>query len=72
MKSVLEIPGAIIDNKLWLRAYKSAILEKVYSYAKLGVLERLKRLVPIDVALILYKILVNKLEAANHYHWRLF
>ena len=68
MKSVLEIPGAIIDNKLSLRAYKSAILEKVYSYPKLGVLERLKRLVPIDVALILYKNLANKLEAANHYH----
>ena len=49
----LEILGVHIDNKLSFKAYVCPILKKVY--AKIGALRRLKRLVPPDVALILYK-----------------
>ena len=53
IESFLEILGVHIDNKLSFKAYVSVILRKVY--AKIGALRRLKRLVPPDVALILYK-----------------
>ena len=53
IESFLEILGVHIDNILSLKVYVSAILKKVY--AKIGALRRLKRLVPPDVALILYK-----------------
>ena len=53
MESFLKILGAHVDNKLSFKAYVSAILKKVY--AKIGALRRLRRLVPPDVALILYK-----------------
>ena len=53
IESFLEILGVHIDNKFSFKAYVSAILKKVY--AKIGGLRRLKRLVPADVALILYK-----------------
>ena len=53
IESFLEILGVHIDNKLSFKAYVSAILKKVY--AKIGALRRLKRLVPPDIALILYK-----------------
>ena len=52
IESFLEILGVHIDNKLSFKAYVHAILKKVY--AKIGALSRLKRLVPPDVALILY------------------
>lgn len=53
IESFLEILGVHIDNKLPFEAWVSAILEKVY--AKIRALRPLKRLVPSDVALILYK-----------------
>lgn len=53
IESFLEILGVHIDNKLPFEACVSAILEKVY--AKIRPLRPLKRLVPSDVALILYK-----------------
>lgn len=53
IESFLEILGVYTDNKLSFEAHISAILKKVY--AKIGALRRLKRLVPPDVALILYK-----------------
>lgn len=53
IESFLEILGVHIDNKLPFEACVSAILEKVY--AKIRALRPLKRLVPSDVALILYK-----------------
>ena len=49
----LENLGVHIDNKHSFKAYVSAILKKVY--AKIGAMSRLKRLVPPDVGLILYK-----------------
>ena len=49
----LEILGVHIDNKLSFKAYVSPILKQLY--AKIGALSRLKRLVPPDVAQILYK-----------------
>ena len=51
IKSFLEILGVHIDNKLSFKTYISATSKK--AYAKIGVLRRLKRLVPTDVALIL-------------------
>ena len=53
IESFLEIFGVHIDNKLSFKAYVSAILKKVY--AKIVALRRLKRLVPPDVAPILYQ-----------------
>ena len=53
IESFLEILGVHIDNKLPFEACVSAILEKVYG--KIRALRPLKRLVPSDVALILYK-----------------
>ena len=55
IKSFLEILGVHIDNKLSFKTYISAILKKVY--AKIGVLRRSKRLVPVLMLLlvILYK-----------------
>ena len=53
IESFLEILGVHINNELSLKAYVSPILKKVH--AKIGALRQLKRLLPPDVALILYK-----------------
>ncbi|KAL9985372.1 hypothetical protein ACROYT_G007767 [Oculina patagonica] len=53
IKDSLKILGVLIDNKLSFKEHISAVLTKVY--AKIGALRRLKRLVPADVALLLYK-----------------
>ena len=49
----LKILGVTLDNKLTYCEYKSNMLKKVY--AKIGVLRRLKRLMPHNVSLSLYK-----------------
>ena len=49
----LKILGVHIDNGLTFKEHVSAVLKKVY--ARIGALRRLKKLVPRDVALLLYK-----------------
>ena len=53
MANSLKILGVIIDNKLIYCEHISSILKKVY--AKIGVLRRLKRLIPHNVSSSLYK-----------------
>ena len=52
-KDSLKILGVIIDNKLTFDEHISTTLKKVY--AKIGALRRLKKLIPPDVAIQLYK-----------------
>ena len=49
----LKILGVTIDSRLTYCEHKSNMLKKVY--AKIGVLRRLKRLMPRKVSLSLYK-----------------
>lgn len=49
----LKILGVTIDKKLTFEEHISTVLKKVY--AKIGALRRLKRLVPPDVSIFLYK-----------------
>ena len=49
----LNILGARIDDKLSFKDHLSTVLRKVY--AKVGALRRLRKLVPADISLMLYK-----------------
>ena len=49
----LKILGICLDNKLSLREHISIMLKKIYS--KIGALRRLKRVVPANTMLLLYK-----------------
>ena len=50
---IVKILGICLDNKLSFREHISIMLKKVYS--KIGTLRRLKRLVPTNTMLLLYK-----------------
>ena len=49
----LNILGVRIDDKLSFKDHLSTVLRKVY--AKVGALRRLRKLVPADISLMLYK-----------------
>ena len=49
----LNILGVCIDDKLTFKDHLSTVLRKVY--AKVGALRRLRKLVPADISLMLYK-----------------
>ena len=49
----LNILGVRIDDKLTFKDHLSTVLRKVY--AKVGALRRLRKLVPADISLMLYK-----------------
>ena len=49
----LNILSVCIDDKLSFKDYLSTVLRKVY--AKVGALKRLRKLVPADISLMLYK-----------------
>ena len=49
----LNILGVCIDDKLSFKDHLSTVLRKVY--AKVGALRRLRKLVPADISLMLYK-----------------
>ena len=49
----LNILGVRIDDKLSFKDHLSTVLRKVY--AKVGALKRLRKLVPADISLMLYK-----------------
>jgi hypothetical protein len=53
LQDSLKILGVTIDNKLSFKDHITSVLKK--DFAKIGALRRLKRLVPTDVALMLYK-----------------
>ena len=68
----LKILGICLDNKLSLREHISIMLKKIYS--KIGALRRLKRVVPANTMLLLYKSFVlSHLEYCNSlltWSWR--
>ena len=49
----LNILGVCIDDKLSFKDHLSTVLRKVY--AKVGAMKRLRKLVPADISLMLYK-----------------
>ena len=49
----LNIHGVCIDDKLFFKDHLSTVLRKVY--AKVGALRQLRKLVPADISLMLYK-----------------
>ena len=53
IKNHLKILGICLDNKLSFKEHINIMLKKVYS--KIGALRRLKRLVPANTMLLLYK-----------------
>lgn len=53
IKDQLKILGITLDNKLSFKEHTNDMLKKIY--AKIGALRRLKRLVPANILLILYK-----------------
>ena len=50
---LLNILGVCIDDKLSFKDHLSTVLRKVY--AKVGAMKRLRKLVPADISLMLYK-----------------
>ena len=53
IKEHLKILGVCLDNKLSFKEHTNVMLKRVY--AKIAALRRLKRLVPIDTLLLLYR-----------------
>ena len=53
LSNSLKILGVIIDDKLTFADHIQSVIKKVY--AKIGALRRLKKLMPVDVSLSLYK-----------------
>ena len=53
ISGLLNILGVCIDDKLYFKDHLSTVLRKVY--AKVGALRRLRKLVPADISLMLYK-----------------
>ena len=59
IKDHLEILGICLDNNLSFKEHMNVMLKKVY--AKIGALRRLKRLVPANTMLLLYRSFVLSL-----------
>ena len=55
IEPTLKILGVTLDQKLSFKHHVTIMLKKAYMYAKIAALQRIKRLVPSDVIISIYK-----------------